>query len=196
MGGPRSLLLRAAGGVAPGSSACSCRCLIRRGPGGAGGRGCGRRATSEALQRRGEGERAQRSAAQRQLEPGSAPSGPWASQVSPRAGRAGCGDGSRASARGSPPSPSPAAGWFPGERDRRGHAGPGLRLRGETPGCGMGRRAGRSARGLGAGGFRGSQEAGVAFGPPREREGRRDRGRVPLSASQRLRQGGLPGAGD
>lgn len=53
---------------------------------------------------------------------------------------------------------------------------------------------GAKRRRLGAGSFRGSQEAGVAFGPPREREGRRDRGRVPLSAGQRLRQGGLPGA--
>lgn len=62
------------------------------------------------------------------------------------------------------------------------------------PGCGMGRRAGPSAGRLRAGSFRGSQEAGVAIGPPGEREGRRDRGRVPLSASQRLRQGGFPGA--
>lgn len=45
-----------------------------------------------------------------------------------------------------------------------------------------------------AGSFRGSQEAEVAFGPPGERERKRDRGRVLLSASQRLRQGGLPGA--
>lgn len=46
----------------------------------------------------------------------------------------------------------------------------------------------------GEGSFRGSQEAEVAVGPPGERERRRDRGRVLPSASQRLRQGGLPGA--
>lgn len=55
-------------------------------------------------------------------------------------------------------------------------------------------RVGRSARKPGAGSFRGGQEAGVAARPPGERKGRRNRGRVPLSASQRLRQGGLPGA--
>lgn len=93
----------------------------------------------------------------------------------------------------------------PGCRDGSGAPGPGMLAvilpRGgldpgalRDPGSGMERRTGRSARRRSAGSFRGSQEAGVAVVPPGEREGRRDRGRVPRSASQRLRQGGLPGA--
>lgn len=52
-------------------------------------------------------------------------------------------------------------------------------------------RVGRSARRPGAGSFRGGQEAGVAARPPGERKGRRSRGRVPLSVSQRLHKEGF-----
>lgn len=92
--------------------------------------------------------------------------------------RRGCRDRLGDPGPGCSPSPSPA------ELDPQGAGRPPLHgdkapaaLR--DPRRGMEKRAGRSAGTRSAGSYLRSQEAGVAFGPSREREGKRDRGRVP-----------------
>lgn len=171
----------------PGSWRCGPRRLLLQLPlpykAGAGprrGRSCGRPASSSAL-----GAARGRQGAQR--EPKSARSLPWANQVSPP-----CQPGRGAGMARSPRLRGLHCHSSRGGLDPRG-AGrqppPGRHGSGCAPGpLGAGWRGSRRGQFPGQPGSRGGRRALGREG------GRRDRGRVLLSASQRLRQGGLPGA--
>lgn len=147
------------------------------------GRSCGRPASSSALGAARGRQGAQRSAAgaEERAEPAMGKSGEPAVPAGP-----GCGDGSEPQAPGSSLSLFPRWAGSPGSGSTASAGVTRFRPRSGTTGCGMEGLATRAISGA-------ARKPGWPSGP-RER-GRKARPREgPLSASQRLRQGGPPGA--